>query len=246
MQSTSNMSNFVVNRFKDAGQLADSVAEAFTTKVAALLEAKPIVNLMLTGGTIGIASLRAIAAREDAHLLDWSRVHVWWGDERFVAADSADRNAVQARDALLSRINIAEANIHEFPASDNGLNLDEACNLFAAELKIHQPHFDLAFVGMGPDGHICSLFPGKHATTGVDVIAEHDSPKPPPQRLSFSYEAMNRVDELWFVVAGSDKADAVSTVFSDEPETLPAGRVRGGSKTIWFVDQTAGATTWGC
>ncbi len=240
------MKNVLVNRFKDAPQLADAVAEQFVTKVAGLLEAKPQVNLMLTGGTIGIASLRAIAARDDAHLLDWSRVHVWWGDERFVEADSPDRNAVQARQALLSRISIDEANIHEFPADDQGLNLDEACNLFAAELQIHQPHFDLAFVGMGPDGHVCSLFPGKPLIDDADVIAEHDSPKPPPQRLSFNYQAMNRVDELWFVVAGSDKADAIASVFGDEATILPAGRVHGKVKTIWFVDQTAGATTWGC
>ncbi|MFM6963471.1 MAG: 6-phosphogluconolactonase [Micrococcales bacterium] len=239
--------NTIVNRFKDAASLADTVAEAFVTKVADVLAAKPLAQIQLTGGTIGIATLRAIAAREDAHLLDWSRVHVWWGDERFVAADSDDRNAVQARSALLSRINIPEANIHEFPAADGSLSLDEAARLFEAELAIRQTHFDFALVGMGPDGHICSLFPGKPTpATGALVIAEHDSPKPPPQRLSFTYEAICKIDELWFVVAGSDKAPAVSSVFSDNPTELPAGRVHGAIKTLWFVDATAGNLTWGC
>jgi 6-phosphogluconolactonase len=202
---------------------------------------------MLTGGTIGIATLAAIADREDAHLLDWSNVHIWWGDERFVAADSTDRNAVQARKAMLSRLPVVEANIHEFPAADQGLSLDEAANLFAAELAALKPHFDMAFVGMGPDGHICSLFADKPAIEpGLLVIAEHDSPKPPPQRLSFTYEAMNAVDELWFVVAGADKSPAVAVAFGDEPTKLPVGRVRGVKKTIWFVDQTAGNETWGC
>ena len=100
---------------------------------------------------------------------------------------------------------------------------------------------------MGPDGHINSLFPGKPAPApGALVIAEHDSPKPPPQRLSFTYEAMNAADEIWFTVAGADKADAVSIAFGDDPTSLPVGRVRGVSKTVWFVDQTAGNTTWGC
>ncbi|MEN9713875.1 MAG: hypothetical protein RLZZ164_539 [Actinomycetota bacterium] len=241
------MSKTVVNRFGTAASLAESAAEEFVTKLNDLLGEKALVHVMLTGGTIGIATLAAIAAREDAHLLDWARIQIWWGDERFVAADSPDRNAVQARSALLSKVSIPEENIHEFPALDANLNLDEARNLFAAELAISNVHFDLAFVGMGPDGHICSLFPGKPAPqTGELVIAEHDSPKPPPQRLSFSYEAMNQVDELWFVVAGSDKASAVSTVFGDEPTALPAGRVHGKNKTVWFVDQTAGNTTWGC
>ena len=241
------MTNPVVTRFKDAPQLAEAAAEHFVTRVAELLSQKPVVNVMLTGGTIGIATLRSIAARDDAHLLDWQRIHVWWGDERFVVADSEDRNAVQARQALLSRVAIPEQNIHEFPAADGLLGLDEAASLFAAELKIHQPHFDFAFVGMGPDGHICSLFPGKpNPPAGIDVIAEHDSPKPPPQRLSFTYEAMNSVDELCFVVAGSDKAAAVFSVFSDEPSELPAARVHGKLKTLWFVDQTAGNTSWGC
>ena len=241
------MANQVVKRFKDGQQLAEAVAEHFVDHVADLLAKKQSVNVMLTGGTIGIATLRSIAAREDAHLLDWSRIQIWWGDERFVAADSEDRNAVQARQALLSRVAIPEANIHEFPAADGMLSLDDAAQLFEAELAIHRPHFDLAFVGMGPDGHICSLFPGKPMPSPeAMVIAEHDSPKPPPQRLSFSYSAMNSVDELWFVVAGSDKAPAVFQVFGDDPTSLPAGRVHGKVKTLWFVDQTAGNTSWGC
>ena len=237
----------VVNRFKDADSLARGAAEEFVTKLASLISEKPSVNIMLTGGTIGIATLAAIADREDAHLLDWSSVHIWWGDERFVAADSTDRNAVQARKAMLSKLPVVEANIHEFPAADQGLSLDEAANLFAAELSALKPHFDLAFVGMGPDGHICSLFADKPATEpGLLVFAEHDSPKPPPQRLTFTYEAMNAVDELWFVVAGADKSPAVAVAFGDEPTRLPVGRVQGSKKTIWFVDQTAGNETWGC
>jgi 6-phosphogluconolactonase len=239
------VSNTVVNRFKDADSLARGAAEEFVTRLSQLLAEIPEVHIQLTGGTIGIATLAAIADREDAHLLEWSRVHVWWGDERFVESESSDRNAVQAKKAMLSKL--PATNLHEFPASDEGMNLDEAANFFAAELATLKPKFSLAFVGMGPDGHICSLFPGKATIAqGALVIAEHDSPKPPPQRLSFSYEAMNSVDEIWFVVAGADKQDAVSVAFGDEPESLPVGRVHGKAKTIWFVDQAAGNKTWGC
>jgi 6-phosphogluconolactonase len=241
------MSNVQVNRFKDASEVAAFAAEYFVTRLGKLLADKASVNVMLTGGTVGIATLAAIAEREDAHLLDWSRVHVWWGDERFVAASSADRNAVQARNALLGKIAIAESNIHEFPSADQGLDLDHAANLFSAEFQLLKPHFDLAFVGMGPDGHVCSLFPGHSLpAAGVMVIAEHDSPKPPPQRLSFSYEAMNSIDELLFVIAGADKSGAIRQVFDDQAEKLPAAMISGRQKTIWFIDQTAGAQTWGC
>jgi len=239
------VSNTVVNRFKDADSLARGAAEEFVTRLSELLAELPEVHIQLTGGTIGIATLAAIADREDAHLLDWSRVHVWWGDERFVESESSDRNAVQAKKAMLAKL--PATNLHEYPASDEGMNLDEAASFFAAELAALKPKFSLAFVGMGPDGHICSLFPGKpEIAKGQLVIAEHNSPKPPPQRLSFSYEAMNSVDEIWFVVAGGDKQDAVSVAFGDEPESLPVGRVHGKVKTVWFVDQAAGNKTWGC
>jgi len=235
----------VVNRFKDAESLAKGAAEEFVTRLAQLLEELPEVHVQVTGGTIGIATLAAIADREDAHLLDWSRVHVWWGDERFVETDSPDRNSVQAHNAMLKKL--PKTNLHPFPASDEGMTLDEAANFFSAEVASLKPKFSIAFVGVGPDGHICSLFPGKpEIEPGVLVIAEHDSPKPPPQRLSFSYEAMNSVDEIWFVIAGADKQDAVSVAFGDDPKQLPVGRVQGKSKTVWFVDQSAGNKTWGC
>jgi 6-phosphogluconolactonase len=105
--------------------------------------------------------------------------------------------------------------------------------------------FDILLLGIGPDGHVASLFPGKDAQ-GQLVVAEHDSPKPPPMRLSLSYEAINSAREVWFTVAGADKQNAVATAFGDNPQELPVGRVRGRERTVWFVDATAGATTWGC
>lgn len=241
------MSSILVNRFKDAQGVASAAAEYFVTRVGQLVEEQSQVHVQLTGGTVGIATLSAIAEREDAHLLDWSKVHFWWGDERYVASNSTDRNAVQARKALLSKIAIVEENVHEFPATDSGLSLDEAEHLFSAEVKMQEPHFDLALVGMGPDGHVCSLFPGKPvAEPEAWVIAEPDSPKPPAQRLSFSYGAMNSVNEILFVVAGADKSPAVKQVFDEDAEKLPAAKIAGRQKTIWFIDQTAGNETWGC
>ena len=236
-----------VNRFKDGNSVARAAAEAFFVKMDEVLATKPEATVAITGGSVGIATLAEIAASPRAAEFDFNRVNFWWGDERFVASDHADRNAVQARNALFSKINIDESKLHEFPSSDNGLELDAAAAQFAEYVAVQNPHFDLVFLGMGPDGHINSLFPGKPApAAGALVIAEHDSPKPPPQRLSFTYEAMNNADEIWFTVAGGDKAEAVSVAFGDEPTSLPVGRVHGKLKTVWFVDQTAGVRTWGC
>ena len=237
----------VVNRFKDGNSVARAVAEAFFVKMDEILANKPEAHVAITGGTVGISTLAEIAANERATTFDFNRVNFWWGDERFVASDSGDRNAVQAHNALFSKIKIDSNRLHPFPSADNELTLDDAAALFAGYVGEVNPHFDLVFLGMGPDGHINSLFPGKPMpAAGVQIIAEHDSPKPPPQRLSFTYEAMNAADEIWFTVAGAAKADAVNVAFGDDPTSLPVGRVHGKVKTVWFVDQTAGTTTWGC
>jgi 6-phosphogluconolactonase len=237
----------VVNRFKDGSSVARNAAEAFFVKMDEVLASKPEAHVAITGGTVGIATLAEIAANARAATFDFNRVNFWWGDERFVAATDGDRNSVQADKALFSKISIDASKLHPFPSADNGLTLDEAASQFAAYVATVRPHFDLVFLGMGPDGHINSLFPGKPTpAAGVQIIAEHDSPKPPPQRLSFTYEAMNAADEIWFTVAGADKADAVNVAFGDEPTSLPVGRVHGRLRTVWLVDQTAGATTWGC
>jgi len=237
----------VVNRFKDGNSVARAAAEAFFVKLDDVLATKAEAHVAVTGGTVGIATLAEIAANPRAAKFDFNRVNFWWGDERFVPADDADRNELQARNALFSKISIEAAKLHPFPSKDNGLTLDEAAAKFADYVAKVKPHFDLVFLGMGPDGHINSLFPGKPApAAGVQIIAEHNSPKPPPERLSFTYEAMNAADEIWFTVAGADKGEAVGVAFGDDPTALPVGRVKGLKRTVWFVDQTAGNLTWGC
>ncbi|MEN9730887.1 MAG: hypothetical protein RL488_197 [Actinomycetota bacterium] len=229
----------IVNRFKDADGVATGAAEAIVARITELLASQDVVNLVVTGGTVGILTLAKL--REIS--FDWSHVHVWWGDERFVEKASGDRNELQARNAWLAHIEIPAENLHPFPASDEGISLDDAAAAFRG--AVTGVRFDILLLGIGPDGHVASLFPG-HSAEGELVVAEHNSPKPPPQRLSLSYDAINSAREVWFTVAGADKADAVSVAFGDDPASLPVGRVRGVERTVWFVDATAGVTTWGC
>lgn len=229
----------IVNRFPDAESTATGAAQALAKRIEELSTTQARVDVVVTGGTVGIltlAKLRDIS-------VDYSKVHIWWGDERFVAKDSPDRNELQARKALLDHVDINDSQLHPFPASDEGMSLDEAASAFRE--VVSGITFDVLLLGIGPDGHIASLFPGKNAM-GELVVAEHDSPKPPPQRLSLSYALINSAKEVWFTVAGADKQDAVSVAFGDEPESLPVGRVSGTEKTVWFVDATAGVKTWGC
>ena len=233
----------------DADAVAETAAEAFVEHIAEVLEHKAEAHVVLTGGTVGIKTLAAIAESANVAAIDFTRVHFWWGDERFVAADSADRNENQAREALLSRISLDEAKVHAFAAADSGLSLAEAAATFAAHVAKFAavdeiaPDFDVVFLGIGPDGHIASLFPGKaEPSDGVAIIAEHDSPKPPSARLSFTFEALSSAHQVWFVVAGADKAEAVEVAFGDDAHRLPVGRVEGRDATIWFVDEAAGAS----
>lgn len=236
----------LVNRFRDAQGVAEQVAVDLLDFVSQALNSQVRVDIAVTGGTVGIATL--VAARSlPFNALELDRLHIWWGDERFVESTSADRNALQARNAWIKDLNIAESNIHEFPSLDSGISLDEAAKSFCDHFLANGIAFDLMLMGMGPDGHIASLFPDRTSGEGTfPVVAEHDSPKPPPQRLSFSYDTINRSRQIWFTVAGSDKADAVAKAFGDEPATIPAGRIQGKEKTVWYVDQTAGNLLWGC
>jgi 6-phosphogluconolactonase len=236
----------IVNRLPNSEAVAEKVAADLFAFVRSSLDQKSRVDIALTGGKVGIASLAAASALPFSEL-DLSRLHIWWGDERYVESDSAERNSVQARNAWLRMIADTGINVHEFPSSDSGLPVASAAATFNAEFTSTGIHFDLMLMGMGPDGHVASLFPGKdNWSSSQAIISEELSPKPPPQRLSFSYAEINRSAEIWFTVAGSDKAEAVAVAFGDDPESLPVGRVRGKEKTVWYVDQTAGNLVWGC
>jgi 6-phosphogluconolactonase len=235
-----------VLRFSDAKSVAQGTAKSALELIATLQRTQETVHLMVTGGTVGILTLAEMLELANTSAVDFKRIDWWWGDERFVESTSPDRNENQARDALLNHIEIDEARVHSFASSDNGLTLAQAVQQFEIEIsKVTGsakvlPKFDLVFLGMGPDGHIASLFPGKPAIEpGVLVLAEADSPKPPPERLTFSYEALNQADRIWFTIAGADKANAVASAFSDDKISLPVDRVEGRLSTIWFVDEAA-------
>lgn len=220
----------------DRAALVAATADRLEALLAERIAARGQATIALTGGSVGIELLAALVGRS----IDWEHVVVTWSDERFVAADSGDRNARQAREALLDLVPIPAANVRELPAAD-GTPLDEAATAATELLRALGP-IDLTLLGMGPDAHVASLFPG-HAGVGESgsrIIAVRDSPKPPPERLSFTLEAINASDRVWLIIAGADKADAVALARSGAPAgEAPAGAVHGRLETLMLLDEAA-------
>jgi 6-phosphogluconolactonase len=234
--------------YADKQALSDAVATRFISKVTELLATQPQVNVVLTGGSVGIAVLASINASAERDTIDWSRVVLWWGDERWAADGDADRNDQQARDALLDSVGLVDENVHPFPSSDDLDSLDDAAVLYSDELAAATdsayPRFDITFLGVGPDGHIASLFPDYPGiqVTDATVIPVRNSPKPPPERLSLTLPVINSSDRVWLVLAGADKASALGLALAGASHLeVPVAGVEGRRRTVFFVDQDAAA-----
>ena len=201
---------------------------------------------MLTGGGTGIALLRHVA--DYGVDIDWSEVHLFWGDDRYVPHDDDERNDKQVRDALLERIVIPAGNVHAMPAADGefGADIDAAALAYervladVADDGEPTPDFDVHLLGMGGEGHINSLFPDTAAVREQTrlVIGVTDSPKPPPQRITLTLPAIRRSREVWLVVGGAAKAEAVAAAIGGaDPVDVPAAGAVGREKTVWLLDR---------
>ena len=152
--------------------------------------------------------------------VDWGRVVLWWGDERFVAPDSPDRNAGQARAAFADRLAFDPAKVHEVPSTADSSSVEDAAAAYSAQLREHGAgSFEVLMLGVGPDGHVASLFPGSPQLDADDQVAVGvtASPKPPPERVSLTFGALNRSRSVWFLVSGEGKAGAVARALTPAP-----------------------------
>lgn len=223
---------------------ADDVAEALAARLMSRLleiQREPrIPEVALTGGRIATRAYERLGQEGRRSAVDWSRVGLWWGDERFVPADDDERNARQALTAL-APLPLDLTRVHPMPASGDGVDLDGAAEAYAQELG--HTAMDLCLLGVGPDGHVASIFP-EHPSSYAEgrVIAVRASPKPPPERTSLTLEVINTSAEVWFCVTGADKADAVRRALSGAgPLQIPAAGAHGRERTLWLLDQEAAA-----
>ncbi len=243
--------------YADQQAVADATAARLGVTVSDVLAQRGVAHVVLTGGTVGIGLLASLASSPLVGLIDWTSVHVWWGDERFVGAGDADRNEGQAQKALLGRLPLPEENIHRMGSSDDFATAEHAAAAYTDEIAAHGwPMWDVLMLGMGPDGHVASLFPGhsvfaaaavaevaaaeagRAEAGGTEAVAVHDSPKPPPTRVSLSLASINRAREVWVVAAGAPKADAVSRGLAGD-KNLPVAVVAGTERTLWLLDAAA-------
>ena len=237
---------------RDRAAVASAVAARFITKVIDLLDAQDVVHVVLTGGRIGTAILSSINDSDARDAIDWSRVHVWWGDERWVAEGSDERNDTGARTALLDHVALDAAHVHSYPSrppgAGTGPELDNAAQTYREALAAAAgegqsvPTFDITFLGVGADGHIASLFPDSAEIVDSlsTVLAVRNAPKQPPERLSLSLQTLNSSDRIWLCLTGADKASALGLALAGaSPEQVPAAGAHGRKHTVFFVDADA-------
>ena len=235
----------------DAETLARAVATALVARLAAAQAVHGGAAVVVTGGGIGtavLAHVAALAAEPARETVDWTAVDVWWGDERFVPADDDERNEKGARRALLDRVGVPAARVHAMPASDGEFaEPEDAADWYAGQLAAaapegrELPRIDVLMLGMGPEGHVASIFPDSPAVSDErPVVAVRDCPKPPPTRVSLGFPAINAAEEVWLLVSGEGKADAVARALAGAPAAeLPAAGVHGRRATRWLIDAAA-------
>jgi 6-phosphogluconolactonase len=234
----------------DPQVLATAVAARLIIRLLDAQAERGEASVVLTGGRGAAEVYRSVGRSPAREAVDWSRVDVWWGDERFLPAGHPDRNETQARDALLDALPLDPARVHPMPSSDgpDGADPEAAAATYAAALAAaarpghaRLPHFDVLLLGVGEDGHVASVFPEQPAAYETrPVSAVRGSPKPPPVRITLTLPAINTADEVWLMVTGRDKASAVGMALTGAgPVQIPAAGVQGVARTLWLLDRAA-------
>jgi 6-phosphogluconolactonase len=237
-----------------AEALTSAVAARLVTRIVDIQTASGSASVVLTGGRTGIAVLRQLASTQAAAAVDWRRLDVYWGDERFLPSGHPDRNETQAREALLDHVGVDPDRVYPMGASDGpwGDDPDAAAHAYE-DLLLHQrrpedrgpaPSFDICCLGVGEEGHVASVFPGSPTVYETEraAVGVRGSPKPPPTRITLTLPAIRCAAEVWLIVSGSAKAAAVTMALGGAGEVqLPAVGATGRRRTLWLLDRPAAA-----
>jgi 6-phosphogluconolactonase len=231
--------------------LAKAIAARVVTRLVDAQAAKGHASIVLTGGRLGIGTLRELREAPARDAVDWSSVDIWWGDERFLPAGDPERNDTQAAEALLDVLPLNPARVHRMPATDGPLGNDPeaAAEAYAAELAAAAtpedhaavPSFDVLMLGVGEEGHTASIFPESPAAYDERaVVAVHGCPKPPPTRISLTFSSIGAATEVWLATTGEEKAGAVALALGGAGAVqIPAAGARGRVRTLWLLDRSA-------
>lgn len=226
-----------IHRFADPDGLAQGVAERLVRTLISLQADGRVAQLCLTGGRIANRMYGRFAQLAKGSDLAPNQLELWWGDERFLPSSDPDRNAGPSLE-LLGSLGLSPSHTHSMPGSDGILDGAQAASTYAKELD--DTVFDICLLGMGPDGHVASIFPNHPSSepTTAKVIEVTDAPKLPAERISLTLPVLSKSQEVWLLVTGHDKAEAVAAAIAGD-QSLPGGRVRGQLATRYFLDDGA-------
>ena len=232
--------------FPDVNELSLRAAEAVARTINDAVRSSGRCSLVLSGGSTPRTLYGLLASRFRAQI-PWTHVHVFWGDERYVPPGDAYSNYRMAKDTLLDHVPCPAANVHPMPTHFS--DPDAGARNYETTLRRYfsgeSPVFDLVLLGLGPEGHTASLFPGSPALTEptrwvVSVMAPAD----PPSRLTLTLPVLNRAANAYFLVTGSNKTRPLRDILTGtaDPNMCPAAGIRLASGTlIWWVDRDAAA-----
>ena len=219
--------------YADSSELLSEVLTQLLEVIEIGLRVNGIFHLALTGGTFGSDLSKALVENLNADLQKYQGLHIWWSDERFVERASAEQNSAPFNGALENAL----VTVHYVKASDEVSTIDDAVTDYL--LQLGETFMDLTILGLGPDGHVGSLFPqAAHIDRREKVIAITDSPKPPAVRSTFTLSMINASTLVWIIAAGASKADAVTKIVEGDL-SIPASYVRAIDHTRLIVDTDA-------
>ena len=235
--------NRVVEVLADKAELIKRSQEIVLSRLQTAIETRGRFTIALAGGSTPKPLYESLSGQS----LPWSKIHVFWGDERYVPATDKDSNQLMARQAWLDKIDIPASNIH--PINTNGK--DPAQDAKKHEAELHQffqtqsgtnPAFDLILLGMGDDGHTASLFPHTDALQVQDHLITVGNKDGQP-RLTFSVPLINQARCVMFIVAGANKRPALKEVFSatGDAQNYPSRLIQPEGELLWLLDQAAAA-----
>jgi len=219
--------------------VAEQIANAFADAVTRAASRQRRWRCAVPGGSVATIVFPRLALRP----LPWSILDVFLADERLVAPDHPDSNARAFREHWLNRLDGESPFFHPVPA--DALGAEDAAQRASVELcqvAGTPPRLDLVMLGVGPDGHVASLFPGRQDWPASDawVLAVHDAPKSPPERVSLGLATLSIAHEIWLVAFGAEKAAAIAEARTTPHSPLPVAVVaRSGPRVRWFLDRAA-------
>jgi 6-phosphogluconolactonase len=219
--------------YADANELAEEVTSQILLAIENGLLARGEFHLVLTGGTLGVQISQLLVGAFNSAPELYKGLHIWFSDERFVDLESKERNAAP----LHGTITNSQVIVHESLAPNSPATIEDAVRDYDSALA--GVIIDINILGVGPDGHVASLFPGiADFDDRRNIFAITDSPKPPAARISFTMKFINESREVWIVAAGESKADAVAKIIEGDL-SVPASYVSAQERTRLIVDQAA-------